>query len=202
MSGWPRRSPSATKRSSTRTSTTRASRTTRLHEELAAQTKRGARASGVLRLGDHRRGRGRADEWHRGAAARRREADVDGPALGHRLQDRARPGRRADRVCPDVLGRAARARPAAGRRGRAQGDRHQRLRPGLRRSARFGDRSPDRKGLGPRRDQGRRRDRRSRTRTRSTTSPRRRWRRRSCRSSPERRARSTSLSPSWPSRTR
>ena len=58
------------------------------------------------------------------------------PAVGERLQDRARAGGRADRVCPDVLGRAAGARPAAGRRGRAQGDRHQRLRPGLRRSAR------------------------------------------------------------------
>ena len=49
----------------------------RLREELAAQTGRGARAPGLLRLGDHRRRRRAADGRHRRAAAR----------------DRGRPGR-------------------------------------------------------------------------------------------------------------
>ena len=101
----------------------------------------GAGASGVLRLGDHGRGRGRADGRHRGAAAggRRRRRR---PGVGHRLQDRARSGRGEDRLRPHVLGHRANARSAALRpRRRAEGDRDQRLRPRLGRAARVGRRA-------------------------------------------------------------
>ena len=63
-------SPSATRRSSSAYVEDESIPYDRLCTELAAQTKRCARPPGVLRLGDHRRRRGRADERHRGAAAR------------------------------------------------------------------------------------------------------------------------------------
>ncbi len=159
-SGWSRCSPSATKRSSSAYVGDEDIPYDRLCDRTRGADEAGARAPGVLRLGDHGRGRGRAHERHRAAAASCRRG-LRRPALGHRLQDRARPGGREGRLCPDVLGRAARARSSAGRRGRAQGDRPQRLRQRLGRSRRFAGRAPDRKGVGARRDQDRRRDRRT-----------------------------------------
>ena len=67
------------------------------------------RSPGVLRLSDHGRRRGSADARDRTAApggrGRRRQR-----ALGHRVQDRARSGRREGRLRPTLLGNPANAR--------------------------------------------------------------------------------------------
>ena len=99
--GWPRCSPTTTRRCWPRTSTTRRPVAVRgLRRALAAQTAAGAGASGVLRLGDHRRRRRRADGRHRRAAARRRGR-------------RRRPGCRA-RCSRSSAGRPARRSPTCG----------------------------------------------------------------------------------------
>ena len=74
------------------------------------------RAPGVLRLGHYRRGRARADRGDRGAAARggRRPGRA---AVRHRVQGRARAGRREDRLRAAIRGDPARTGPA-GRRSR------------------------------------------------------------------------------------
>ena len=76
----------------------------------------GGSAPGLLRLGAHRCRRARGHERDRAPAAgagRRRRA----PALGPRLQDRARHRRRPDRLHASLLRDGARARPR-GRRAR------------------------------------------------------------------------------------
>ena len=105
-------SPSTTTRSWPRTSTTRRRLVPTAPRRARGADRAGAGASGLLRLGDHRRGRRRADGRHRRAAAggRRRRRR---PRLGHGLQGRARPGRREDRLRPDVLRHGPDARPAA-----------------------------------------------------------------------------------------
>ena len=69
----------------------------RLRAELAQADGAGARAPGLLRLGDHGCGRGVADGGDRGAAAgdRRRRRR---PCVGHCLQDRARSAGEQDRL--------------------------------------------------------------------------------------------------------
>lgn len=88
-----------------------------LHQRAGRADRAGAHPSGLLRLGHHRGGGGRADRRDQGAAARgrgrRRRA-----GLGHRVQGRARFERREDRVRPDVLGNGTDPRPAAVRPGR------------------------------------------------------------------------------------
>ena len=95
----------------------------RLRAALAAQTGRGAGAPGVLRLGDHRRRRRRADRRpHRAAAGRRGRRRR--PALRHRVQGRARarPGRRSPTSgcsparCGSATGCAAAGRGGEGHR--------------------------------------------------------------------------------------
>ena len=179
-------SPTATRRSWPRTSTTRRrSRTADSAHELAAQTEAGAGASGVLRLGDHRRGRRRADRRDRRAAARGRGRRRR-PGLGHRLQGRTRSGRREDRLRPDVLGHGPHARPGAARRRRAEGHRDQRLRPRLGRPPLR--RSPPGRsescGASATSGSATRSASRASRRRRATTSPRRRSRRSSCLVSP------------------
>ena len=163
--GWSSCSPTTTTRCWPRTSTTRRRVPyERLRGELAAQTGRGAGASGVLRLGDHRRGRGRADRRHHRAAARGRRRRRR-PGLGHGLQGRARPAGREDRLRPDVLGhgatRATRLRLGAGRRAARS------PRSACSTAARAVQRASvarraDREALGSRRRPDRRRDRRRR----------------------------------------
>ena len=91
------------------------------------------RASGLLRIRDHGRGRRAVD----GALAEllpASEGDPDGPVAGYGLQDRARCERREDRVRPDVLGHDPDARSIAFRReSRGQGDRDRGLRARTRR---------------------------------------------------------------------
>ena len=152
----------------------------------AASSPRRPGARWCIRCSSARRSparRGRADGRHRRAAARRRGRRRR-PGLRHRVQGRARPGRREDRLRPDVLGHRADARPAAvrrratrrkvtaisvfdRRRGRASA---RRSRPG--RSAKLWGLGDVRIGdaIGEPRDRS----------ERPTTSRRRRWRRSSC----------------------
>ena len=143
----------------------------------------GARASGVLRLGDHRRGRGCADRPASPSCCPAAEGDADGPVSGTRLQGRARSGRREDRVRPDVLGHGPDARPAAVRpRRRAEGDRDQRLRPRLgRRSARRSPPGRSASSGGSATSGSATRSATAPTALERTTSRRRRWRRSSSR---------------------
>ena len=108
-------SPSTTTRCWPPTSTTRPVRRAAAPRARRADPA-GAGAPGVLRLGDHRRRRRRAAAGIREllpAAA----GDAGRAAVGHGVQGRARAGRREDRLRADVLGHAARPRPAAlGRR--------------------------------------------------------------------------------------
>ena len=141
---------------------------------------------------------------HPRAAARRRGRRRR-PAVGHRVQGRARAGRREDRLRADVLGHAAHARPAASRRRRRAAkvtaisvfDR------GAAVAARVGRRGTDRQAAGLGERQHRRRDRRPPPRTtRPAPSRRRRSRPSSCPAARPTGARCTSRSPSSPSRTR
>ena len=91
------------------------------------------------------------------------------PALGARLQDRARAGRRPDRLHARLLGARQRARPLR----RRQGDRGSGLRGRRRRAAGLGAGGRDREALGPCRDPDRRLARRAALRASSTTSRRR-----------------------------
>ena len=117
-------SPSTTTRCWPRTSTTRRpSPYQRLRRAARGADPASAGASGLLRLGDHRRGRRGADGRHRRPAARRRTA-TRRRRSGHRLQGRARPGRREDRLRAAVLGTVRDARPAAARRGRRRAEGH------------------------------------------------------------------------------
>ena len=104
-----RRSPSPTGCSTCSPSrTTRcsppASRTTpslpypRLRAELGDADRPGAGAPGVRRLGDHRCRRGRADRRRSPSCCPPPQGDADGPVVRHRVQDRARAGRREDRA--------------------------------------------------------------------------------------------------------
>ncbi len=110
--GWSTCSPTTTTRCWPPTSTTRRRSP---YAGCAASWRRrpaGAGAPGVLRLGDHRRRRGRADGRDHGAAAGRRGRRRR-PGLGHGLQGRARAGRGEDRLRPDVLRDGPDAGPAA-----------------------------------------------------------------------------------------
>ena len=81
--GWPSCSPTTTMRSWPRIvddETTVSYR--QLRERACGADQAGAGASGVLRLGHHRRGRGCADRRHHGVAARGRAGDADGPVSG------------------------------------------------------------------------------------------------------------------------
>ena len=163
----------------------------------------GAGASGVLRLGDHGCGRGRADRRHHRVAAgggRRRRR----PGLGHRVQGRARPGRREDRVRPHVLGNGAHARSAAIRRDNERKvtaisvfDRGS----AVQRPSVVAGQIGKLWGLGDIQIGDAIGASRRRPPT-ATTSRRRRWRRSSSPPPPRRRVRCTSRSPSSPSRTR
>ena len=84
----------------------------RLREELAAQTRRGPGAPGVLRVGADRGGGGRADERGRRTAAEGRP-ERRRPGFGPGVQDRARPGGREDRLRPHVLRHRAHPGPGA-----------------------------------------------------------------------------------------
>ena len=159
----------------------------------------GPGAPGVLRLGDHRRRRGRADRGDRDAAAAggRRPGR---PAVRHGVQGRARPGRREDRVRADVLRDAARARPAGRRPGKVTGigvfDRGGvEARPSVQ-AGQIG------KLWGLRRRADRRPGRRRAHAARPSTSRRRRWRRSWSRRRAEPRPRCRPRSASSPSRTR
>ena len=126
-----------------------------------------------------------------------------GRRSGHRLQGRARAGRREDRLRADVLRDDSRARPRPGRpRRRGEGHRRRRLRPRWRRAEPGRLRRPDREGLGARATCGS--ATRSATRTpRFSGSSRRRRSRRS--SSPARRRPGRACASPWrnsPSRTR
>ena len=142
--------------------------------------RRPARAGppGVLRLGDHRRRRRRADRRHHRAPARGRRRRRR-PARGTRVQGRARPGRREDRLRPHVRRHGPHPRPAAARRGgeaKVTGDR--RLRRRRRRRRRRGRGRPDRAGSAAWRACGSAtRSARGRRRRGATTSRRRRSRR-------------------------
>ena len=163
----------------------------------------GRRASGLLRLRDHRSGRRGADERDHGAAA-------DGLGrcrrlrLGHGLQGRPRPRRReASPTSACSPGRSrTRDRLRFGRGRRGQGDRDRRLRPRLGRAAasvsageiaqlwglgeiRVGDTIGE---AAPRPPHG--------------SSPRRRWNRSSFPATPPRRERCAPRSRSSPNRTR
>ena len=137
----------------------------RLRDALAAQTGAALGAPGVLRLGDHRRGRRRADRRASPSCCPRADGDADGPVVGHACS-RSSAGRPGEKIAYVRMfsGTVADARPAAARRGRrGEGHRDQRLRPRRRPSQRaVGRRRPDRQALGPRRRPDRRRDRRSR----------------------------------------
>ena len=79
--GWPMCSRSATTRCSPRTSTTRRRLPSRrLRSRARRADAAGAGASGLLRLGDHGRGRRLADGRHRRAVARRRQATPTAPS--------------------------------------------------------------------------------------------------------------------------
>ena len=131
---------------------------------LRRQTAQAPRPPGVLRLGDHRRRRRRADRRHLPTLLPGRRADADGPLSGDGVQGRTRTGRRADRLRPHVL-RHVRVRdrvrfaPARGDRAKVDRDRgvRPRRRPSRRRRSAAGR---DRQALGPRRRPHRRRDRR------------------------------------------
>ena len=83
----------------------------RLRDALAAQTKQRARAPRLLRLRDHRCGRGVADDRHRRAAAGIRGRSRR-PGRRHGLQDRTR--RRAARRSPTSGCSRGRSRRATG----------------------------------------------------------------------------------------
>ena len=110
MSCWPRMS------------TTSGRHAPRLREGARGADQAGAGAPRLLRLGDHRRGRGRADGRDRGllpAAAATRTARVSGSVF--KIERGA--GGREDRVCSDVLRHRADTGPAAVRpRYRGEGD--------------------------------------------------------------------------------
>ena len=158
----------------------------RLRVELADADRAGAGAPGVLRLGDHRCGGGRADCRPRRAAAATRGR-------------RRRPARRA-RCSRSSAARPARRSPTsacsrepsgpetgcARRASEAQGHRDQRLRPRVGRPARLG-RRPGRSascGVWATSRSATRSASRRRPRRQATTSRRRRWRRSSCPSTP------------------
>ena len=110
----------------------------------------------VLRFGaDRRRHRVTEGGRRRSAACSRRRSGRAG--FGPRLQDRARPGRRAGRVHAHVLGHLAGARPPV----RGQGDGDPCLRRRQRRPPRLRRRGPDREAAGSRRAADRRPDRRA-----------------------------------------
>ena len=203
--GWPSCWPTTTTRFWPRTSTRRRRFPTATSaRELAGADQAGAGASGVLRLGDHRRRRGRADRRHHRVAAGGR-GRCRRPGLGHRLQGRTRCGRREDRLRADVLGHGANARSAAASRADNEAkvtaisvfDRGSAVRASVRRGR------ADRQALGSRRCPDRRHDRRRRdTAPSCTTSPRRPWKRSSSLAAAPTRARCTPRWPSLPSRTR
>ena len=158
--------------------TLRPSRTRRLRAELAAQTARTLVHPGVLRLGDHRRGRGRVD----GGIADLLPAsagDVDGPVSGTVFKVERGPAGEKIAYVRMFSGDGPDARPAALRRRRRRKVTAIRVFDrGVRRAAPVGRRRADRQALGSRRHPDRRRDRRrARTARTSTTSRRRRSRR-------------------------
>ena len=133
----------------------------------------GAGAPGVLRLGDHRGRRGRADRGDRRRCCRRQ------------------PATRTPR-CPAPCSRSSAARPARRSRyvrmfdgtlqvrdrlaGDAEGHRHRRVRPRRRRGPPVRPRGTDRQAVGAAGGADRRPGRRRAHRTRPSTSRRRRWR--------------------------
>ena len=165
----------------------------------------GAGASGVLRLGDHRRGRRAADRRRSRSCCPRPSGDRRRPGFGHASSrsSAARPGRRS---------RTSACSPERVRtRDRLQFGRGQRRR----RSPRSASSTAARPSSARRSPRGRSASSgvsaTSRSATRSaarerprsaTTSPRRRWRRSSFPAAPPTKARSTPRSPSSPSRTR
>ena len=176
----------------------------RLRREPGRADQAGAGASGVLRLGDHRRGRGRADRGHPRPAARGRRRRGR-PGVRHRVQGRARPGRREGRLRPDVRRHGAGPGPAAVRAQRRAA-----------RSPRSASSTAARPSGGPRSPPGRsassgdwatsgsatRSARRARRLRAAATSPRRRWRPSSSRAAAPTGARCTPRWRSSPSRTR
>ena len=176
-----------------------------LRDELAAQTETGAGASGVLRLGDHGRGRRCAALAGIAELLPAAEGDVDGPVVGHGVQGRTRSGRGEDRVRAHVLGDGA-AREIGCKSGgdderkvtaisvfdRGSAVQHPAVAAGQigklwgLGDVQIGD------AIGSDRER----------RPRVTTSRRRHWRRSSSRAAPPTEGRSASRSPSSPSRTR
>ena len=179
----------------------------RLRRTLAEQTAHGARAPGVLRLGDHRRRRRRADRRHHRVAAGGRAATPTAPLSGSVFKVERGPAGDEGRVRPDVRRHAS--GPATGCAGPAAatakvtGDRRVRRRRRGRVAAAAG--RPDRQGLGP----GRRADRRRGRAPPARAAPAHHFApptpgdgRRTARSGPSTGRAATPRSPSSPSRTR
>ena len=157
----------------------------RLRGELAGADRTGAGPPGVLRLGDHRCGRRRADRRRSRELLPATDGDADGPLSGIVFKvERGPAGEKIAYVRMFSGTVRTRDRLRRLRRRGPQGHRDQRLRAAARTSsATVGLRGADRQALGSRRHPDRRRDRpaAARPRGRATTSPRRRWRRSSCR---------------------
>ena len=202
---WPTCSPSTTTRCSPPTSRTRrASRRAAARARSPRRPRAALGAPGVLRLGDHRR---RRRELVAGIAELlpAADGDADAPGRGHRVQGRARPGGREDRLRPHVRRDRAHPRPAAlRRRRRGEGHRDQRLRRRRRRPARRGRGRADRAALraSPTCASATRSARRRRRRHGDRSSRRRPWRPSSCPRRPADAAPCASRSTSSPSRTR
>ena len=143
--GWPSGWPSTTTRCWPPTSTTRPALSyRRLPRRAGARRPGGPGASGVLRLGDHRRRRRRADRRASPELLPAADGDAAGPVSGTVFKVERGPAGEKIAYVRMFSGTVRRAGPAAapGRR-RGQGHRDQRLRPRLGRPARAG-RAPGR----------------------------------------------------------
>ena len=154
----------------------------RLRADAGRADRARRRASGVLRLGDHRRGRRRADRRHHRVPARAPCGDADGPVSGTRVQGRARPGGREGRLRADVLRHGPTARagaPTGGGEAKVTGD--QRVRAAGAAATRPAGRARSAGSGAWARCGSATRSARPRRRGAATTSRRRRSRRSSCR---------------------